>query len=205
MTRAQLIEFTADRRCSVAERLRRRTSPSPGPGSRRRCRRSPRCRRSATSTVVIWRRCTSDTRPRGCRITMSIASRSRHASMAAEPVSPEVAPTMVTRVAAARELVVEQPADELQRDVLERQRGPVEQLEQPRCRRPGRHERRHVGVGERRGYRVRRRRWPSKVVARRWCPRRTATSPRRRRRRTGVPTGARLSPAPSQRRPGSGT
>ena len=52
---------------------RRRTAPSPGPGSRRRCPRPRGCGRSATSTVVIWRRWTSDTRPAGCRITMSMA------------------------------------------------------------------------------------------------------------------------------------
>ena len=51
----------------------------------------------ADGTVVIWRRCTSVTRPRGCNTKMSRASRSRQASMAAEPVSPEVAPTIVTR------------------------------------------------------------------------------------------------------------
>ena len=49
------------------------------------------------STVVICRRCTSDTRPFGCRMTMPMDARSRQASMAAAPVSPEVAPTMVTR------------------------------------------------------------------------------------------------------------
>ena len=49
------------------------------------------------STVVICRRCTSEVRPFGCMMKMSMASRSRQASIAAEPVSPEVAPTMVTR------------------------------------------------------------------------------------------------------------
>ena len=49
------------------------------------------------STVVIWRRCTSEMRSLGCSMKMSMASRSRQASMAAEPVSPEVAPMMVTR------------------------------------------------------------------------------------------------------------
>ena len=48
-------------------------------------------------TVVIWRRCTSETRPLGCSMKISTRSRSRQASIAAEPVSPEVAPTMVTR------------------------------------------------------------------------------------------------------------
>lgn len=51
--------------------------------------------------------------------------------MAALPVSPEVAPTMVTHWPAAAQFVVEQSADELDRDVLERERRPVEELEQP--------------------------------------------------------------------------
>ena len=49
------------------------------------------------STVVICRRCTSETRPLGWRMKISMASRSRQASMAAEPVSPEVAPMTTTR------------------------------------------------------------------------------------------------------------
>ena len=49
--------------------------------------------------------------------------------MAAEPVSPEVAPTIVTRSPRAGQLVVEQAADELQGDVLERERRAPEQLE----------------------------------------------------------------------------
>ena len=49
----------------------------------------------AASTVVIWRRWTSETRPWGWRMKISTRSRSRQASIAAEPVSPEVAPTMV--------------------------------------------------------------------------------------------------------------
>ena len=49
------------------------------------------------STPVIWRRCTSDTRPCGYRMKTSTASSPRKASMAAAPVSPEVAPTTVVR------------------------------------------------------------------------------------------------------------
>ncbi len=49
------------------------------------------------STVVIIRRCTSETRPSGKRITTSTWSSPLKASMAAPPVSPEVAPTMVAR------------------------------------------------------------------------------------------------------------
>src|SRR5690554_6340913 len=47
--------------------------------------------------VVICRRCTSDTRLCGCRMKMSAFSQRRQPSMAAEPVSPEVAPMITTR------------------------------------------------------------------------------------------------------------
>ena len=59
---------------------------------------------------------------------MSTCAQSRTPSMAAEPVSPDVATTIVTRSPRAAELVVEEPADELEGDVLERQRRAVEQL-----------------------------------------------------------------------------
>ena len=62
---------------------------------------------------------------------MSSAPRSRQASIAAEPVSPEVAPTMVTALAALAQHMVEQTADQLQRIILEGQRRAMEQLEQP--------------------------------------------------------------------------
>ena len=62
---------------------------------------------------------------------MSTCAQPCTASIAAEPVSPLVAPTIVTRSPAGAEHVVEQPPDELQGDVLERQRRPVEQLGQP--------------------------------------------------------------------------
>ena len=72
------------------------------------------------ATVVIWRRCTSLMRPCGCRNAMSMRSRPAQASIAAEPVSPEVAPTIVTRASRVRQHVVEQAAEQLQRHVLER-------------------------------------------------------------------------------------
>ena len=50
--------------------------------------------------------------------------------MAAEPVSPEVAPSTQTLLAPLGQDVVEQPADELECDVLERQGRAPEQLEQ---------------------------------------------------------------------------
>ena len=49
------------------------------------------------STDVICRRWTSLVRPSGCRMTTSARARSRNASIAAEPVSPDVAATIVTR------------------------------------------------------------------------------------------------------------
>ena len=57
------------------------------------------CRDRAAVDIVILHPLgrVSEVRPWGCRMTMSMLSRSRQASMAAEPVSPEVAPTMVTR------------------------------------------------------------------------------------------------------------
>ena len=82
------------------------------------------------STVVIWRRCTSLTRPCGNSMKMSMVLRSRTASMAAEPVSPEVAPTMVACWCRGRQRVVEHAAQQLQRHVLEGERRAVEQLQQ---------------------------------------------------------------------------
>ena len=78
---------------------------------------------------------------------MSIAARSRQASIAAEPVSPLVAPTMVMRSPRSRQHMVEQPAEQLHRHVLEGQRRPMEQLQ-----REGAgielDQRRHGGVAE---------------------------------------------------------
>ena len=50
--------------------------------------------------------------------------------MAAEPVSPEVAPTMVIRSPRRAQDLVEQPAEQLQRIVLEGERRAVEQLQE---------------------------------------------------------------------------
>ena len=92
----QLIEFTADSRksrrngASANIAFTRSWQPSKSPST-------AMLSTLGASTVVICRRCTALVRPAGCRMAMSTRSRSRHASMAAEPVSPEVAPTMVTR------------------------------------------------------------------------------------------------------------
>ena len=61
---------------------------------------------------------------------MSVVSRPRNASIAAAPVSPEVAPTMVARGAALGQDVVHEPRQELHGHVLEGQGRAVEQLEQ---------------------------------------------------------------------------
>ena len=60
-----------------------------------------------------------------------MASRPRNASMAAAPVSPEVAPTMVQRRAAPIERAVHQARQDLHGDVLERERRTVKELQQP--------------------------------------------------------------------------
>ena len=52
----------------------------------------------ASVGVVIWRRWTSETRPSGKRMKTSTPALPRNASIAAEPVSPLVAPTMVRRL-----------------------------------------------------------------------------------------------------------
>ena len=61
---------------------------------------------------------------------MSSRSRPTQASMAAEPVSPEVATTIVARWSRGGQLVVEQAPDDLQGDVLEGERRAPEELEQ---------------------------------------------------------------------------
>ena len=59
---------------------------------------------------------------------MSMRSRPAQASMAADPVSPEVAPTMVMRAIALGQDVIEQAAEHLHRHVLEGERRAVEQF-----------------------------------------------------------------------------
>ncbi len=54
----------------------------------------------------------------------------RIAYSAAEPVSPEVAPRMFSARPALRQRVLEQVAEQLQRDVLERQRRPTGEAQQ---------------------------------------------------------------------------
>ena len=97
--------------------------------------------------VVIMRRCTSEMRPCGKSTMASTRSEPRKASIAAPPVSPEVAATMVTRVAAGGQHAVHQPRQQLHGHVLEGQRRPVEQLQHPQAA-VDLHERRHGGVAE---------------------------------------------------------
>ena len=80
------------------------------------------------ATVVICRRCTSLMRSCGCRNAISTRSRPAQASIAAEPVSPEVAPTIVTRASRAASTWSNRRPSKLQRHVLEGQRRAVEQL-----------------------------------------------------------------------------
>ena len=73
---------------------------------------------------------------------MSTRSRPAHASMAAEPVSPEVAPTIVTRLSRCGQHMIEQAPEHLHRQVLEGQRRTVEQFlhEQPGLKLDQRHD-----------------------------------------------------------------
>ena len=109
-----------------------------------------------SAAVVIMRRCTSEMRPCGKSTTASTRSEPRKASIAAPPVSPEVAPTMVTRSPRVRQHAVHQAREQLHGHVLEGQRRPVEQLQHPEAavdlhqRRDGRVAEAGVGVaGER--------------------------------------------------------
>jgi hypothetical protein len=61
---------------------------------------------------------------------MSVASRPRNASIAAEPVSPDVAPTMVARLPRRARTWVHHPGQELHRHILEGERRAVEQFEE---------------------------------------------------------------------------
>ena len=74
-------------------------------------------------------------------------SRPRNASIAAEPVSPEVAPTIVARLAALGEDMVHEAGEELHRHVLEGERRAVEQLQHEMVR-PDLHKRRDRFVAE---------------------------------------------------------
>ena len=106
-------------------------APSPAPGSRRTCprwRRRARWLRSASSSCAAARRRRA-LRERGS--TTSTRCEPRNASMAAPPVSPEVAPTIVARCAALGQHAVHEARQQLHRHVLEGERRPVEQLEDP--------------------------------------------------------------------------
>ena len=66
-------------------------------------------------------------RPCGESMNTSMPRLPRIAYSAAEPVSPDVAPRMLSVAPLARERVLEQVAEQLQRDVLERERRAVRQ------------------------------------------------------------------------------
>ncbi len=126
--RTKLIELTAERRCWVRNAssaniaLTRAWQSSNVPSM-------ARLWMFCDPTVVIWRRCTSEILPRGCNTTASIDGRSRNASIAAEPVSPEVATTTVTRSPRRDRTVSRGSPQESHCVVLERQRRAPEEFE----------------------------------------------------------------------------
>ena len=83
----------------------------------------------AALDVVICRCCTGETRPSGNRMKMSVRSRPAKASIAAPPVSPEVAPTIVARRPCSASTWSIRPREQLHRHVLEGKRRAVEQLQ----------------------------------------------------------------------------
>ncbi len=133
--------------------------------------------------------------------------------MAAEPVSPEVATSTVMRCVALAQDVVEEPADELQREILEGQRRPVEELEQPLAgieldeRADSRVAEARVGLGaqplEQRGLELVARECPDDAPRRRCAygsPRRRVQAARASARaRTGPPSLARPASSVSQK------
>ena len=130
MTLAQLIEFTADSRirsrngASLNIALTRSWQSSNVPST-------ATARTFGASTVVIWRRCTSlgpPSRVQDHDVDVGAAAHRldrRRPGVAARGADDR------DLLAALAEHVVEQPADELQGDVLERQRRAVEQLGDP--------------------------------------------------------------------------
>ena len=96
MIRAQLIELTPDRAVST----RKRRSLNMAFTSAWQSSKLPSTATAWTfeaPAVVIWRRCTGDTRPCGNRMNRSQRGEPAKAAIAAPPVSPEVAPTIVAR------------------------------------------------------------------------------------------------------------
>jgi hypothetical protein len=88
----------------------------------------------ASDGVVIWRRCTSDTRPCGNRMKTSTLARPRNASIAADPVSPAGGADDGDPLARPGQRRLHHLADELHGEILEGQRRPVEQLQQEMVR-----------------------------------------------------------------------
>ena len=103
--------------------------------------------RWARRAVVIMRRCTSEMRPCGKSTMASTRFEPRNASIAAPPVSPEVAADDGDALAAGCQHAVHQPRQQLHGHVLEGQRRPVEQLEHPQAA-VDLHERRDGRVAE---------------------------------------------------------
>ena len=91
--------------------------------------RTATARTLASGTVVIWRRCTSDTRPSGYRMTTSTESETGQGRDGGRARVARRRPQHGDRRLPFREDEVEHRPDQLERIVLERQCGPPEQLE----------------------------------------------------------------------------
>ena len=87
-------------------------------------------------------------RPCGDSMNTAMPRLPRIAYSAELPVSPDVAPRMLRRRVAVAQHVLEQVAEQLQRDVLERERRPVRQAQQMQARLE-RRQRRDVVAAER--------------------------------------------------------
>ena len=128
---------------------------------------------------------------------MSTCAHPATPSIAADPVSPLVAPTIVTRSAPLAQHVVEHATDELQRDVLERERRAVEQLLHPLAMVELHERRRRLDGGTSRRPRC----TAGATSPRRGRVRRTAASPRPRgRRRCRARNSVRRGPANARAR-----
>ena len=84
----------------------------------------------AKGAVVIWRRCTSLTRPLGCSTKTSIFGSPPRAAMAAEPVSPEVAARTVARPPRCFSARANSRPNTCSAISLKAKRGAVKQLQQ---------------------------------------------------------------------------
>ena len=121
----------------TAERLRRSRKPSSANSAFTRSWQSSKVPSTAmlctlgASTVVICRRCTSETRPAGWRMNDVDRGAVAEGLDGGRAGVARRGPDDGDPLAPTGELVVEEAPDQLQGDVLERQGGPVEDLGQP--------------------------------------------------------------------------